>query len=249
MRSSFLTVALLLLTFLASAQCVPDTTVTSSGIYPDSAANFAVAYVGQPYEQVVTAVVPADTCVVIIPLNPCQTVPIDSILITSVTGLPPNFTYECQQPNCAFYGGSSGCMRIFSTSNPVSADTGVYDLQFTLVTYSIIQQTNTVSYYSIQVVDTTTLNVKEYASSELELKQNSPNPVSAFTNIEFNSGQVTHVTFEVVNMIGVSVHEETLLAKRGSNTIRFDASKLKSGVYFYILNDGKRSYSKRMLVR
>ena len=84
----------------AYAQCTPDTTYDGMpGIYPDTIQNLPYGYTGTAYDEVITAVVAADT-VVDIGLGSPISVQIDNIAITSIDGLPANFTYECTPSNC-----------------------------------------------------------------------------------------------------------------------------------------------------
>lgn len=231
-----------------SAQCTPDPQYTSPGIYPDSATGLPAAYVNQMYDETVTAVVPEDTCVVIV-FPPCQDVTIDSILVDQVNGLPPGFTYECVQPNCAFYGGTSGCMRIYSTTNPTIQDTGRYNLEIYLTTYSFVSQQDVVDYYYIDILDSTGSNVGEIQEERIELGQNIPNPSHGTTTINLTSGSNAKVTFEVVNLVGKVVHSEQVTLRRGQNRIELDTRDYSPGIYMYSVNNGNLRYSKKMMVR
>ncbi len=230
------------------AQCTPDPQFTSPGIYPDSATNFKTAYTYNPYEQVITAIVPLDTMVEIIPGFP-QTVPIDSIVIDNISGLPPGFTYECADPNCTFLGGTTSCARIYSLTNPANADIGTYVLTIDLTAYSIISQQSTLTYYKIDVVDSASLNVPNQEIEKIEMKQNVPNPVDEITYIDYNSGSNTDISFSVMNLLGEVVYTKNISAKRGHNRIAFDASDLKSGIYLYTIDNGYVSHGKKMMVR
>ena len=72
------------------AQCTPDTTITSPNIYPDEITNLPEGYVGQPYVAQIDVLTPLDTSVSLSGLN--VNVTIDNIELTSVSGLPNNFT-------------------------------------------------------------------------------------------------------------------------------------------------------------
>ncbi|MCH8317954.1 MAG: hypothetical protein IIA88_05570, partial [Bacteroidetes bacterium] len=92
---------------VANAQvCVPDPQFTQPGIYPDTVTGFADGCAGKPYEQLITNVVPADTFVD----PPGVFVIIDSVVLSSVAGLPPGFTYQCEPASCSWPGGSTGCV-------------------------------------------------------------------------------------------------------------------------------------------
>jgi len=133
------------------AVCVPDTQYTIAGLYPpatDSA--FAVAWEGQPYSEVVTAVVPIDTLIPPFLFN------FDSVHVIGITGLPSGIGYSCEPPNCTFPGNSLGCVLISGTPAPGSA--GVYPLIVYTVTYlshsltGQIPQYDTIVGYQITVL-------------------------------------------------------------------------------------------------
>ena len=53
-----------------------------------------------------------------------------SIELTNVTGLPNNFSYVCDPPDCIFPGGTTKCAEVYSTTNPTVADIGFYPITF-----------------------------------------------------------------------------------------------------------------------
>jgi hypothetical protein len=82
-----------------------------------------------------------------------------------------------------------------------------------------------------------------------ELSQNYPNPFNPTTTINFNLAKASNVKLTVYNVLGQKVM--TLVDSRmsaGQQTVKFDASKLTSGVYFYRLDAGDFSSVKKMLL-
>ena len=108
---------------LEAQNCIPDTNFTNGGIYPDS---LPPACNNQLYEAVITVVVPADT----VPPGSPVPVPIDSVVLDEILGLPPGFTYSCEPPSCVFPGNSTGCVVL--TGTPTSLDTFALDLSVTV---------------------------------------------------------------------------------------------------------------------
>ena len=85
--------------------------------------------------------------------------------------------------------------------------------------------------------------------SEYVLNQNYPNPFNPTTNISFGLPQRSNVVLKVFNMLGEQVAElvnETLEA--GTHLYNFDATNLTSGIYFYSLQAGTSSISKKMIL-
>lgn len=241
--------AFALTTQLSFSQCVPDMSHAGDvGIHPDSATNFDPAYVGTPYEQVITSVVPVDTCVQVLPLPfPCTTLSFDSVNVVSITGLPPGFTYACAVPNCSFPGNSIDCAVISGTAQP--GDEGTYPLVITLDGYvgSLgVPNTFTLTYYRIVVLPA--LSVDNTNESFFEVAPNKPNPFEETTQINFSTANASTVSFEVFNLIGQSVYSQKVNAARGKNTINFNGADLPTGTYIYKLSDGNKMITRKMII-
>lgn len=85
--------------------------------------------------------------------------------------------------------------------------------------------------------------------NNFELMQNYPNPFNPTTRIQFVLPQSMNVTLKVYDVMGKEI--ATLLdgkANAGLNTVEFNASNLGSGVYFYKLNAGSYSSTKKMVL-
>lgn len=81
------------------------------------------------------------------------------------------------------------------------------------------------------------------------LHTNYPNPFNPTTTIGFDLGAAGFTTLTVYNLLGQTV--ATLVAEplqAGSYAIRFDASGLPSGPYFYRLTSGRFSQQRMMMV-
>jgi hypothetical protein len=85
--------------------------------------------------------------------------------------------------------------------------------------------------------------------SRINLSQNYPNPFNASTTIEFSLPEEAYVDLSIYDLLG---REVTVLEKglkpAGKYEIPFDASGLSSGVYFYRLQAGESTESKRMVL-
>ena len=134
MKKTLLTLTLTIATIFASAQCIPDPQFIIAGIYPDSATGLKSALVGQAYNEIITIVVPSDT-VVDAGIAGVLSVTVDNIDLTSVSGLPNNFSYDCDPPNCSFPGGTVKCATLYSNINPTMDDVGLYPILFETTTY------------------------------------------------------------------------------------------------------------------
>jgi len=85
--------------------------------------------------------------------------------------------------------------------------------------------------------------------TEFELFQNYPNPFNPTTRIKFSIMINAQVTMKIFDILGKEI--ETLIEEElspGIYEINWDASILPSGVYFYKLEVGKFSQTKKTLV-
>ncbi len=83
---------------------------------------------------------------------------------------------------------------------------------------------------------------------KFELGQNYPNPFNPTTQISYSVPQQSHVTLKVFNVLGMEV--ATLFSgiqDAGEHGATFDATKFSSGVYFYRLQAGNLSITKKMV--
>lgn len=95
-----------------------------------------------------------------------------------------------------------------------------------------------------------TVSAEEESSPEqFELMQNYPNPFNPSTNISFRIPSSGEVSLRVYNLLGQEV--ATLVNGRmnsGMHSVKFDASKLASGVYIYRIEAGNFSQTKKMML-
>ena len=128
-------------------QCTPDPQYTSPGIYP---ATVPDGCVNSPYSETITVIIPADTTVNI---PPTLTVPIQSVELVNVLGLPPGVTYQCSAPNCLFPGNSTNCVQVSGT--PTTA--GVYTIDLVTTSCALVfgspfcQTDTTFGFYTITI--------------------------------------------------------------------------------------------------
>ena len=81
------------------------------------------------------------------------------------------------------------------------------------------------------------------------LEQNYPNPFNPSTTINYALPVSGNVTLKVYNLIGQEVASlVNEFQREGSYDVRFDASKLSSGVYFYSLSAGNFTQVKKMML-
>jgi len=85
--------------------------------------------------------------------------------------------------------------------------------------------------------------------SDYQLSQNYPNPFNPVTNIKYALPENGLVTIKVFNQLGQEVAELVNQQQRaGEYIVGFDASKLASGIYFYRIQSGSYSSTKKMIL-
>lgn len=86
-------------------------------------------------------------------------------------------------------------------------------------------------------------------TSEYKLFQNYPNPFNPSTTIEYSLPAKGNVKLIIYNALGEKIR--TLLddiKDRGKHSVKFDASNLTSGIYFYTIRAGNFTESKKMIL-
>jgi hypothetical protein len=215
------------------AQCTPDPYITNPGIYPDSASGFPPAVATYPYNLTITVVVPADTLIPPLPL-----LPIDSIGVTGVEGLPEGFQFLPSRPSGFWPGGTKGCALI--TGTPTKAQVGEYPLVFHVVGYiSNLPFPYDVTFYSIKVLDSTHYGIDDSGDKfSLEVSQLSPNDQIQLFISSPTSG---NFLFQLYNINGLIVYSETLNISAGESHFSIKPGKLPKGIYFISLSRAKSS--------
>ncbi|MCX7610789.1 MAG: T9SS type A sorting domain-containing protein [Ignavibacterium sp.] len=85
--------------------------------------------------------------------------------------------------------------------------------------------------------------------TQFNLEQNYPNPFNPSTKIKFSIPENSLVKLTVYNLIGKVVKEILNQSMNAGNyEVEFDGSNLSSGIYFYRLEAGKYSNTKRMIL-
>ena len=92
--------------------------------------------------------------------------------------------------------------------------------------------------------------INSTVKNDYNLLQNYPNPFNPTTTISFNIPQSEKVTIKVFDIIGREV--ATLineLKEAGAYSLDFDAKNLTSGIYFYQIQAGKYSETRKLILQ
>lgn len=228
---------------IINAQCVPDPTITTPGIYPDSATGLPGGTVNVPYSEVIQFRTPLDTSLGSLPVD------IVSISVSQVTGLPPGITYSCTPSNCVFPGGSNGCMQLSGT--PTTA--GSYPVTVDLIIDALLsgtipfQQPATVDYYVININSATgvaTLSAN-LAFGVVSLK---PNPATDYTDLTYSTPIGGDFRIKMYDLLGKQVLDQFTRGMAGNNSIRIKTGGLNPGVYMMTLANGSTVVTRKVVV-
>jgi len=112
---------------LQAQVCTPDTATLPPGYFPAQITDGNETVI---YNHVVTVVVPQDTIVQMFP------VPIDSIVVTGIDGLPGGLFFNCSPGSCGIAGGSKGCILL--EGRPDIGTAGSYPLTVVGTVYTTL---------------------------------------------------------------------------------------------------------------
>jgi hypothetical protein len=96
---------------------------------------------------------------------------------------------------------------------------------------------------------TSVQRISEFSPANLALGQNYPNPFNPATTITFQVPAAMQVMLKVYDVIGKEIATVMNEQKQaGSYSVRFDASNLAGGMYFYRLSAGTMVQTKKMIL-
>ena len=237
-----------LLSFLALgsaiAQCTPVPFPGPALTNPDASQGIPPAFATFPYSQIINLRIPADTIVL------GTTLPIDSVGIDSIKGVPSAFSYVTNSANDYWPGGTFGCIVIQGT--PSNADIGTYTLTVYASIYLGHNAANKQSYvvnYDFKVRDSISAGFAGVTKEQFIVRQNAPNPFDSKTLISFQSPRAEAFSFEVFSIDGKLIRHEEINAEAGVNEITFTKGDLPSGLYIYQIKNDSYTVRKRMIIR
>ena len=135
----------------------------------------------------------------------------------------------------------------------LNISSGLTDTNITCMTFSpdgfIYAGTQSGSVFKSINPMTAVIQIKSNIPVAFELKQNFPNPFNPATTINYSIPQSGFVTIKLYDILGRQV--ATLVNDNkpaGNYSAKFDGSKLVSGVYFYRMEAGSFSQTKKLLL-
>jgi len=95
----------------------------------------------------------------------------------------------------------------------------------------------------------TSVELESFYADAFSLEQNYPNPFNPSTTISWQSPLSSHHTLKVYDLLGREI--ATLVDEykpAGSYEVEFDASQISSGIYFYTLQAGEFTSTKKLIL-
>ena len=271
MKKSLLFTILFTLSLTVFAQqspCVPDASLQDStfGLWPDTIQNLPIAQLDTYYEEHIQIKTPntvgevmGDPYEIDILGFPVNIAPleIDSIKLVGVNGLPSVMSTYLSNPDSVFMGNDIACVTLFGT--PGDNELGTHDISLIIDGWINVSVIGTVSLYDQLgdyetidgyrlVVQSEMVSIDENNNLSFSVSQNSPNPFSSRTKIEFNSTNEGEYLFCIVNLLGEVQDHRIVNANYGINKIDIEASALSSGIYFYSLSNAQEMITKKMII-
>jgi hypothetical protein len=163
--------------------------------------------------------------------------PVDNGLILAGTDLDPNWIYASFNSGVSYIPYSEGLGQRASVENFAVNDT----FMFAGTDYNGVWRRLRPGLVDIQT--------QNEVMRTFELHQNYPNPFNPTTRIDFSIPRPSEVSLKIFNVVGEEV--ATLLSAflhSGSHSIEWNATGLPSGVYFYRLDVGDFSSTKKMIL-
>ncbi len=181
-----------------------------------------------------------------------------------VTGIVADKTGEPVNGAFVYAENSSGEISGYAITNPSGnyimsgLFAGEYNVKADMIEYTASSPvgininysgglTQTANLSLIPESVTGTQNSKPEIVEDYQLYQNYPNPFNPVTNIKFSLPERSNVKITVYNLLGIQVAQILNdVRNAGIHTVSFDASNLASGVYFYKLETGKFTSTKKL---
>jgi len=108
---------------------------------------------------------------------------------------------------------------------------------------------NKINFMKVDKLDVVSGVIEKPAILDVDVTQNQPNPFSATSTVYVNLRKASTLTMEVTNMMGQVVYRvDAGHATTGLNKLTIDGSQLSNGVYFYTVQAGEATVTKKMIV-
>lgn len=253
MKKLILTATFAVAGTIVSAQCTPNPIYVDSvyGVWPDTTANFAPAYLNEIYSDTMQILVPTDASQIDPSFAGYTIVKID---LEGVDGLPAGLSVNCNSHTadpCTFNAGQVGCGLIEGTPT----ESGIFPLVINVLPYvdffgtTIPSPLGSVPFSGYEIVVNSGTGIVSSTIGGISGVRNVPNPFAGRTTIEFNAGKAGNARVRVFNLVGEEIWSELVQSKVGVNRVLFEGGQLPAGVYLYKIESGSKTYTGRMAIQ
>lgn len=230
---------------LAKSQvCVPDPSLTSTGIFP---AELPYAMAGYLYWTTLSFYVPKDSSIVF--GNTTIPVTVDSTKFIYSTGRPPGFDFECNTPGCVWKGGSRGCALFKGKVDSLFVDSTLAYREFPMKIYTMTWARFQGGTDPLSRIDSATnyiFRIRKYNNVAEILKYTPltayPNPTNGTVNIELRNlnNEINEVS--ITDVFGKCVFQRSFSKPdQFLQTYTADLTGYAPGLYFVTLKSGNQS--------
>lgn len=252
MKKLYTTFLSLLIAGGVYAQCSPNGTYTSPGIYPpagssvkqDSIYVLPGASSGVNYSETIDVVVPADTTIMF--GSTSITADIDSMRVLQVNNMPGWLSYSCNNNRCAWDGGDNGCMNF---SGLVPNSTNTYLMEARLEVFADLGAFGQVADTFSVWIEVSTGNSIGLTTIQKNVPTVGPNPMSNRLQIVYNAAHSDAWSFELMDVTGRVVHNENGQFRAGNNKVSITRNNWPEGMYLYRFRIGDELHTGRLIVR
>ncbi|MFT4660836.1 MAG: hypothetical protein ACI8XB_001104 [Patiriisocius sp.] len=247
MKKIILFAGALLIGLASFGQCTPDPAYAGEtfGFWPSPTEGLPPSFEGLMYSTVVNIKAPINGG----EIDPAYSAyNIDSVEVSSIVGLPDGYSFDCNTAGCVVLGGEQACILIEGSTFVI----GEYPLTINLTIYASVGPIGiplpySDNSYSLDVLDPN--GIDELEPITINLGQNAPNPMAEVTTIPYILKESGVVTFEIFNMMGERLFQETFNAIAGINEYKYFAENLNNGIYLYNLTNNGFTQTKRLMVQ
>ncbi len=147
--------------------------------------------------------------------------------------------------------GSYSVSGLIQGQYSITVSLSQYSSQQTTTSYNPSNGSTSVSDFTMPSSKVTSVETPVAANSpsSFVLENNYPNPFNPSTVISFVLPQMSHVRLDVYNILGQKITElVNSQLPAGNYKVTFDGSNLSSGIYFYRLDAGNFTMTKKMIL-
>ena len=248
----FLFVLLLSISSLFYGQCSPDTIYADSawGIWPSPIENFPPGEIDEEYFEIINFKIPEDASLIDSVVG--EGLVIQSIMLDSVSNIPPGLSFSCDNSSCTWLANGAGCAEITG----VPTTNGSYQISLDVIAnveIEIFGNITTIPYpYSFDgyIINIGPVGIENYRlfNNTLKLESAIPNPCNQYTTVQFVSGQQKNIEFKLTNLLGEVIYNYSISSGKGVNNIPLNTTLYKNGIYIYSISDGISFQSKRLII-